>query len=722
MIVHRKARIKTLFFYLLVLVLPLSVHSQPVREAVYTDSPPFIDGLLEPGEWENALRLDTFYQREPDVGEPISEKTEVYIMYDKSHIYFGIRCYDDPEKITAKELARDVSLGEDDRIQIILDTYRNQRTAYWFQIGPRGSIGDALISENGASFNKAWDGLWNGKAKITAIGWEAEIVIPFKTLSFKKGQSSWGFKFIRHIRRKLESAYWPVANLNSYKFQVSDAGILTGLEGISKGIGLDVNPYALGGIIHREEQSLNYEWDAGLDIFYRPTPALKTALSVNTDFAQTEVDNRQINLTRFNLHFPEKRDFFLDGANYFQFGLEGDGSYAYSKRLIPFFSRRLGLDQNGNPIPIIYGAKVTGQVGNNTNVGIINLMDHRDSLNSMFTAARITQNIGRESTIGFIGTQGNANAPGSNVLTGADVKLASSRFNGNKNIALILFGLKSFTEGIQGNDMAWGAEMIYPNDFFNLRAGHVRIGEDFKAGIGFVPRTGIRETFLESALGPRPDKWGLMQVRTGAGLDYITDFNNILLTRIINLNIMELRFESGETLSFQSTSQYEKLTSDFQIFKNFVIPQDNYDFWWHKFQILSAKRRNFYAGSGYRFGNFYSGARKDLSLEMGYKIVVPLFIGGEIQHNHIELPEGGFVAKIYRANVHVLFSPNITLYSFLQYDNNSETMGWQSRFHWIIEPGKEIMLVWNSIITDPIERFAVVDGALRFKAKYNIRF
>ena len=289
--------------------------SQPVIRAVKVGTPPHIDGNVTDEVWNEAFVVTDFYQREPNPGAPVSKKTEFLICYDEHHIYFAVKCWDEPEKITAKEMARDVSLGNDDRIQIILDTYHDKRNGYWFQIGPRGSIGDALISENGAAFNKEWDGLWTGKASIKDWGWEAEIAIPFKSLGFDKSNTKWGVKFIRHIVSNIESSYWPVANLNTHRFQVSDAATLEGLEGITQGIGLDISPYIVTGLNSRKGEKSEPKLTGGIDLFYQITPSLRSSLTINTDFAETEVDDRQINLTRFSLHFPEKRNFFLNGAN-----------------------------------------------------------------------------------------------------------------------------------------------------------------------------------------------------------------------------------------------------------------------------------------------------------------------------------------------------------------------------------------------------------------------
>ena len=695
--------------------------AQSTAKAVRVNNPPTIDGHINDAAWEQAFQIDKLYQREPNPGELISEKTIVYICYDTNYLYFGFRCFDDPGKITAKEMARDVSLGNDDRVQVILDTYLDHRNGYWFQIGPRGSIGDALVSENGASFNKEWDSLWNGKASINSEGWEAEIAIPFKTLGFDPSKSVWGMKLIRHIKRKLESSYWPVANLNTHKFQVSDSGLLEGLEGISQGIGLDVSPYLIGGVntVHGEKDE--YVGDAGLDMFYQITPSLKASLSVNTDFAETEVDDRQINLTRFSLHFPEKRDFFLDGANYFSFGIEGDDNNPYRNSIVPFFSRRLGLDNDGNMLPVRYAAKITGQQ-KNWNIGMMYISDHRDYGNTNLSVARISHHLGKQSSVGVIGTIGNTLSTVDNMVGGFDMKLATSTFQKNKNLAFTLFGLISDTPGKSDRNTSWGADVAYPNDFLSFGLGHYEVGENFTAGIGFVPRTNIKASYGNFSVGPRPDKWGILQVKSGAGFNYLTNFDNVMVTREFKISPLDIRFKSGEEFSYTVNQQYELLSKDFNIFTGFVIPKDDYTFWYHNFQLTSAGSRNIAGSATFGTGDFYNGKRTDLKTTLNYKVAVPLFLGASYLQNHVTLPEGDFTARIYQVNLNILFSPTVTLYNYFQYDNASEKMGWQSRFQWILKPGNEIILAWTSGWTQPSDNWIMNESALRLKLKYNIRF
>ncbi len=696
-------------------------YSQLVAKAIRISTPPTIDGHINEAVWEHAWKIDQFFQREPNPGEPVSEKTIVSICYDNNYLYFAVKCYDDPKKITAKEMARDVSLGNDDRVQIILDTYLDHRNGYWFQIGPRGSIGDALISENGASMNKEWDALWNGKSSINSEGWEAELAIPFKTIGFDPNKTVWGMKLIRNIKRKLEASYWPVANLNTHRFQISDSGLLEGLEGITQGIGLDLSPYAIGGMNTKNGEKNDYLYDGGLDMFYQVTPSLKASVSINTDFAETEVDDRQINLTRFSLYFPEKRDFFLDGSNYFKFGIEGDDNNPYRNSIAPFFSRRLGLDNSGNMLPVRYAAKITGQE-KNWNIGMMYISDKRDYGNTNLAVGRITRNLGTQSSVGVIGTWGNALSTDNNMVGGFDLKLATSRFQKNKNMVFTTFGLISDTPGKKDHNTSWGADIAYPNDFLFFGLGHYEVGENFVAGIGFVPRTNIKASYGNFSIGPRPGKWGILQVKSGAGFNYLTNFDNIMVTREVKLSPLGIRFKSGEELSYSVNQQYESLAKDFTIFPGFVIPMNNYTFWRQSLVLTSAGSRNLAGAASLGTGDFYNGRREDLKLTVNYKVAVPLFVGGNYSINHIMLPEGDFMARIYQLNLNILFSPSITLYNYFQYDNASEKVGWQSRFQWILKPGNEIILAWTSGWTQPADRFVMSESALRLKLKYNIRF
>jgi hypothetical protein len=707
---------------ILIFVSNSAIFSQYEIKAVFTDVPPVIDGWINDESWNNAAVINEFYQREPKTGEPVSERTEFLFLIDKNNIYVGIHCYDDPGGVIAKELARDVGLDNDDRIQVIFDTFLDGRSGYWFQIGPRGCIGDALVNANGKEFNKAWDGLWDGKARMTDDGWQAEMIIPFKTMGFRKGSDVWGLKLIRYIRRKSEISTWPGTSLNADRFQLSDAGRITGMTNITQGIGLDIVPYATTGISKKEESDADEIIDGGLDVFYQITPSLKAAITVNTDFAQTEVDERQINLTRFNLFFPEKRDFFLDGSNYFTFGINGDRENTHNTELIPFFSRRIGLDTDGNPVAIKYGGKFTGKI-EKWNVGVLHIKDDNRWGNPGYSAGRISRNLGKQSSLGIIGTIGNAFSEDKNSTAGIDLRLANSEISGNRNLIYNLYGIKSFTSGLTGKDISFGTEINYPNDLFNFRLGYLQIGSNFIPGLGFVPRRDIRDFYGGFCIGPRPKNSKLLQVKSGIRFTFISNLSQGgLQTSQIDFNLSELIFLSGDIISLSSQYNFESLEKDFNIFKDYIIPVDDYEFWRHSIQFTSGKQRKFWALAKAGLGTFYTGTRTDWVMQVGYKVFVPLFVGLESDRRYVTLSDGKFTAQIFRVNLNFLFSPDISWHNFAQYENQTETIGWQSRFQWIIKPGREIFFTWNSPFIEPLERFRHEIYDARLKVKYTIRF
>ena len=699
-----------------------NIFSQSRIKITFTDKPPVINGFVDDESWNSAAIVDELFQREPRTGEPVTEKTEFLFLFDHNNIYVGLRCFDQPGGITAKELARDVSLGDDDRVQVIFDTFLDGRNGYWFQIGPRGSIGDALIGENGKDFNKSWDGIWDGKARITDDGWEAEMIIPFKTMGFKKELDTWGLKLIRHIKRKSESSYWPATSLNADKFAVSDAGRMSGLSGITQGIGLDLVPYIMGGLVKKKDAEPYSVVEPGIDAFYQITSSLKAAVTINTDFAQTEVDERQINLTRFNLYFPEKRDFFLDGANFFTFGINGDREDPMSTQMIPFFSRRIGLDSLGNPVQIKYGGKFTGKAGK-FNIGILHVKDDNPWENPGYTTGRVSYNFGGQSSVGILGTAGNALSDRENATAGLDLHLSTSKFKGNRNVILNLYTVKSFTTGLTGNDLSSGIELNYPNDFLNVRIGYLQVGKDFTAGLGFVPRKDIRDFYGGITLGPRPKNSPILQIKTGAKYALYTNLTSgTLESAVADFTYSDITFISGDIISLSSQYQYESLTKNFNIFDTIVIPAGDYGFWRHSVTLTSAKRRNIWISTKIGAGTFYSGTRTDWMIQAGYKVFVPLYVGVESDRRWVNLEEGDFIAQIYRLNLNILFGPNMTWYNFAQYDNQTEKIGWQSRFQWIIKPGKEIFVTWNSPTIDPMEHYKPATYDARIKVKYAIRF
>ena len=364
-----------------------------------------VDGFLKESDWDRTPPIGEVIQREPREGIPATEKTDVRLLYDSENLYVGVYCYDSsPDQIIGTQMSRDSDLSADDKIEILLDSFRDFRNAYYFSTNPLGALVDGLIVENG-NLSRDWDAIWGVRTQRRDNGWTAEFAIPFKSLGFRQGQPVWGFNFSRTIKRKIEEDRWASPQLDIQFSQVSQAGEIEGLDNIAQGVGLDVRPYFTGRMIDSASSPTVTKGDSGLDAFYNITPSLKLIATLNTDFAETEVDNRQINLTRFPLFFPEKRSFFLENLGVFSFAGAGTGGGSGSgpqngADVIPFFSRRIGL-VSCREIPILGGLKLTGKAGP-YDLGILDVRTREsgalDAKN--FHAARIKRNIWRESYIG----------------------------------------------------------------------------------------------------------------------------------------------------------------------------------------------------------------------------------------------------------------------------------------------------------------------------------
>ena len=440
-------------------------------------------------------------------------------------------------------MAHDGRVRADDYVTLVLDTFHDRRNAYYFIVNPIGARYDALVSNND-DFNLNWDGIWIAAASIDDSGWQAEIAIPFKTLSFDPKISTWGFNIERNIKRKYERVRWSGAHPDFYMWDVSEAGDLTGLHGLKQGVGLDIVPYALARYsldnLPRDDTSLQGEF--GGDVRYRVTPNLLASLSVNTDFAETEVDVRQVNLTRFPLFFPEKRAFFLEDSGIFDFG------NTTSKTVLPFFSRRIGLSDTSEPVSILTAAKVSGRVGD-YNIGAIDAVleshDDLDIKNALVT--RVSKNVFEQSTVGMITTVGDPNSDFDNVMGGLDFNYRTSDAFGDRVFEASAYGLSSYTEGLDGgDDFAFGVDVGMPDDLWEWELGFTQIEDNFNAALGFVPRTGIRRYNGGADYNPRPDSDLVRQLFFFYRGTYFTDLSNDVDTAKHTIYPLYVRFESGD--------------------------------------------------------------------------------------------------------------------------------------------------------------------------------
>ncbi len=551
-----------------------------------------LDGLLTESVWADTQPIDEIRQREPHPGQEASERTEVKLLYDDRNIYIGVRCFDsEPGRIIATQMARDSDLSADDKIEIVIDPFHDHRNGYYFATNPAGALVDALIIENGQMMNLQWDSIWNVHTARFEQGWSAEFEIPFKTLSFRAGQKTWGFNFSRTIKRKIEEDRWSSPRLDVKFQQVSLAGNVEGLSEVGQGIGLDLRPFVSGDAIHYADSNSDaLVGKPGGDIFYNITPSLKWSTTINTDFGETEVDDRQINLTRFPLFFPEKRAFFLENAGIFNFGVPNP----FFSELMPFFSRNIGVAGN-QEVPITAGTKLTGKAGR-FDIGVMDVQtrDGGGVEGRNFLVTRVKRNLFSQSYVGGIFTNGNPTNPASSQTYGADLNLATSNFLGsNRNFQVTTYFLKTVNEGIKRKDRAYGFAVSYPNDLWNGTIDWSQIEENFRPELGFVMRPKTRKLRIDATFSPRPKNF--LNIRQ---MYHEFRFNRYFRLDYGKTESWQLRvapvnylFNSGDRVEMNCAPTFERLFEKFEIAKGVVLPAGDYRFDRYRLEFETASKR-----------------------------------------------------------------------------------------------------------------------------------
>lgn len=693
-----------------------------------------VDGALDEPAWSAAPKIGELIQRMPATGQPPSERTEVTLLHDADHLYIGVMCYDsEPRRIIGTQLAHDAGLNSDDRLEIVLDTFRDQSNAFYFATNPVGALVDGLAFTNGQLSNE-WDGVWDVRTKRTDEGWAAEFAIPFKTVSFPADRTVWGFNIARHIYRKQEEARWSGARLEVARVvQVSEAGEVTGLQGLSQGVGLEVRPFTAGRWLHLGGRDTT-TGKPGLDMFYNITPSLKLTATVNTDFGETEVDARQINLSRFSLFFPEKRSFFLEDAGVFSFVANGPapspGLPVTGADMYPFFSRQIGL-LAGEEVPIDFGLKLTGKVGR-TDLGVLDVRT-RDVLGvpeKNFFVGRVRQNFLQQSYVGAILTDGHPSQTRTSRTFGADVRLATSRMLGRRqNLVINAYGVRSQNQDTPTRDWSYGFTAEYPNDKYSAQVVMRDIQQNFRPALGFVQRRNVRLLRVAGGFAPRPKKFMNLQ-------QAIHDLQYTRFTRLDNgevesweyyQNLVDWHFKSGDSVHslLDFNPRYERLFAPFVISPGVVLPPGEYRFtrWGHFF--MSANRRKLQAQANFTHGSYWSGRGETLTAGMTYKLPPRLIVQLNTNQTFARLPQGKFIARIYSTNVNYNHSPFLAFSNLLQYDNLSRNLGWQSRARWTLQPGNDLFFVFSQgWLQDTIERhrFTAQDSKVSAKFQYSLRF
>jgi hypothetical protein len=667
---------------------------RPSARATRTSAAIKVNGQFDEPAWADAVPIGRLMQRVPEENAAASEDTEIRVLYTATTLYFGILCRDRaPKDVVSTRLTRDADIESDDAILIALDPFFDHRNGFFFAVNPAGARVDGQIENNAEDLSTDWDGIWEAAARITPEGWVAEIAIPFKTLRFKPGQTVWGLNVERLIKRRNETDLWSTPLRDNWVTNMSQAGRLEGIEGINQGRGLDIRPYVSGG-----EENSDGKLQAGIDVFKNLTSNLNASVTVNTDFAETEADTRQVNLTRFPLFFPEKRAFFLEGAGVFEVAATNEES------VLPFFSRRIGLLE-GREVPIMVGTKIVGRQSD-YNIGVLDVQtrgvddfggEEGRRLNSQnLFVARLSRNIFRQSWIGGIVTHGNPEGTGQNTLLGADVRLATSEFKGNKNLSTSMFFLGTDDEASGKTDYAFGGNVDYPNDLWDVSFGWRQVGDDFNPALGFVPRQGIRRISPGAAFKPRPGRWGIRQLEFQVEPVWVSDLHNVVQTWEVFSSPFNAEFESGDRVEFNAMPQYERLTEPFEIVDGVEIPPGEYRMNRWGFQVETADKRAIVAEASYFWGDFFTGRRRDVELGVTVKPNTHIYLSLQYERNDVSLREGDFSVHVVTLKADYNFSPDVSWANLLQYDSESRVLGVQSRFRWIIKPGSDLFLVLNS--------------------------
>ena len=686
-----------------------SVHSLP------TSVPPIIDGRLDDACWTNAPIIDQFTQVEPVEGAAPSERTEVRMLHDHDYLFIAIHCFDrEPAKIVAKQMQRDADMDSDDTLALVFDTFARKRTGYLFKITPRGATQDALLEADGAQKTE-WDTIWNGRSRIDETGWTAEIAIPFKSLAFDPQLNVWGFNVERVIRRRQETVRWAAPFQNKNVTSLADLGELRDLSGMQKGLGLEFKPFLVARHTERTTgESKTLKFEAGFDLFYSITPALTAALTVNTDFAEAEVDKRQVNLTRFPLFFPEKRDFFLQDANLFSFG-------AY-KGPLAFNSRRIGLGPTGETVDLLAGGKLTGRIGN-LDIGLLDVqVDSSEGVPSKNLAvARASYRVLEESSIGGIFTSGDPQSSGNNSLVGTDLNYRNSHFFGNNVFKAQTWVMKASASGAEGRQMAFGASVRYPNEPVAAEVFASQIDADFNPALGFAPRRGIRQ--YGGKLGYRWRPGGYVR---SIGLQvqpyYATNLDGVIETESVTLPAVDFLNEAGDSLNLGFSMNRENFREGFEISPGVFVPGGDYRFN-RAFALLSStSARPLSAFASVDVGEFYDGHSREYGAGLEWRVNAHVYLRTEGTLSQIDLPAGSFDVVVGLARLNFAFTPNLSWNTVVQYDNVSNTLGVNSRLKWIVQPGSQIFLVFNYGFDAEDGRFRTLSTDITTKVVWTFRF
>jgi len=732
----RSATLSTLCFGLLLPATPLASQQadRPVVSALRINPDSdyvFVDGALNEPVWQRVAAAAGFRQREPNEGAPATEATDVRILYDANTLYVGVVAYDSqPDAIIARILQRDklMVLDEfsgspqfagDDAVAILFDTFHDQRNAVVFATNPNGAEFEALLTDEGRGFNVDWRGVWEVKAQRTVDGWSAEFAIPFSTLRYPTGGDGalWGFNIYRVIRRKNEEVLWSGWTRGEGGFErVSQAGDLAGLTNLPrKGLNLDVKPYVLG----RAEQvqvgsrlETDPEGAIGLDVKYEVRPGLVLDLTLNTDFAQVEVDDEQVNLTRFDLFFPEKREFFLENAGIFEFGTRAGFE---PPPFLLFFSRRIGISDDGE-IPLIGGIRLTGRAGKQT-IGLLNVVTNTafDAPRTNFAVARVKRDVGTRNYIGAMLTDRRTSI-GSNTAGGVDFSFWPE---GTLNLQGFLTATN--TSGPGGDDIAYRVAVDLQEDVTGFSAQLIGVGPETNAAMGFITRKDIRRADGNIRVTPRPKILGLRKVDLFTSAGHITRMDGVLQDWSL-AGAISPEWNSGEAFTAYYQTGFNRIDEGFELGEDVYVPAGDYDLWQLAiFANTSFNRPVVLAGTAFIQG-VYDGNLTTVSGNLGLNPTANISFTFNYTRNWVDVPDGAFTADIGSLRLTLAFSTTLVAHTLLQYNSLDNALSANVRVNFIHSPGSDLFIVFNEFRGTENSLWTFTERAAVVKLTYLKRF
>ncbi len=672
----------------------IAQHSKPdTLYALHINEKIKIDGVLNEDAWGRAMKISNFTQRQQHEGEPATEKTLVAVLYDDDNLYFGVWAFDSqPGKILAKSMKRDFSWDSEDNFEVILSTYNDNRNAFLFVTNPNGALADVLVGDEGHSFNKDWNGVWDVRAKINAQGWFAEIVIPLSTLKFKSAKDLvWGLNFERNIRRKREQDLWQGWSRNYELEMISQGGKLAGLHDLKNKNKLEIKPYGITGVEKDNGEKVKMIANAGGDINYNLSPTMKLNLTFNTDFAQVESDRQRINLSRFSLYYPEKREFFLEGQGLMEMNIS-HGNQVY-------YSRRIGIDPNVGEIRIIAGGKLVGKA-DKTNIGVMSLqtMKKENIPTTNYSVIRIRQDIGQQSNIGII-TTGKFNKDHYNYVYGADANYVTSKFLKNKNFATGVSWAQSQTDTMSNNyNNTYNFYVSSMNDLWDVVASYGGVQKNYNPELGFLRRHAYKSYFGEAKWKPRPKFLSKyiyqLEFKPIEIIYYQSELTHQTESIWMEFRPLGFRTVSGEWFEFNYQKMYDNLYEDFNLLGHVIPAGEYWDERW-ELQLDTYEGRRASVGTFLNWGSFYTGKRTRVHIEGMLNINKHMNISADWRKNFINLTGDKFVTDEIGGRVEYAFNARIYTSVFGQWNNEEQEIILNYRLNWNPKPGAYFYFVIN---------------------------